>query len=86
MEDSEQIPTVANVNSGESVEGRREVLRKCVDVCSEGLSQDEQKSLMDCVLGAQDVFSTSEQDRGEVTCMEHHIETGDSPPMRQPPR
>ena len=48
VEDSEQILTVAHVNSGESVEGRQEVLRKSIDVCSEGLSQEEQQALIVC--------------------------------------
>ena len=59
---------------------------KSLNVCSEGLTQDERQTLIDCVLGAHDVFPVSEEDRGEVTCLEHSIETGDSPPVRQPPR
>ena len=31
------------------------------------------------------MFSVDE-DQGEVTCMVHHIDTGDSHPLRQPPR
>ena len=61
MEGSEQIPTVANVDSGENGEGRQDELRKNTDTCSEGLSQEKQQALINCV-GANDALSTSEKD------------------------
>lgn len=33
--------------------------KSILDVCSEGLSQEEHQALIDFVLGAHDVFSTS---------------------------
>ena len=85
-DDCESVSTVANISSEGNAGRHQEELSKNLEVCSEGLNQEEQQALLSCVLDAHDVFSTSKEDRGEVTCMEHHIETGDSPPVRQPPQ
>lgn len=46
-------------------ERHQEELKKSLDVCKEGLNLEEWQALIDCVLGAHDVFSTSEKDQGE---------------------
>ena len=38
------------------------------------------------MLEAHDVFALDEGERGEVREVQHEVETGDSPPIRQPVR
>ena len=42
--------------------------------------------MRDFVLKAHDVFALSELERGEVEGIRHEIDTGESPPIRQPSR
>ena len=65
---------------------RVEKLKEMLRVSEEGLTQDEQTRVRDFVLEAHDVFALSELERGEVEGIRHEIDTGDSPPIRQPPR
>ena len=43
-------------------------------------------SIKECILNAVDVFATTKAERGEVDIVEHKIETGSHPPIKQPSR
>ena len=85
--DSEQ--PVCRVESGRvesGVDARKEMLEKLIKVSGEGLTTDEKQSIQDCVVDAHGIFALSELERGEVVEIMHEIDTGDSRPIRQPPR
>ena len=65
---------------------RKRMLSQMLDFGEEGLTPEEVFQVRDCVLRAQDVFSVEKGELGNVGEIQHCIETGDSPPVRQPPR
>ena len=46
----------------------------------------ETQKIRDCVLQAHDVFALDDMERGETKGVEHVIEIGDHPPIRQAAR
>ena len=50
------------------------------------LPPGQKQQLMDFVTNHHDVFSLKEEERGETNLIQLEIDTGDSPPMRQPLR
>ncbi len=87
---SDQAGSVCSTTSEEQESGeedsRRLKLSEKLNVSGEDLTPEQTQIIRDCVLKAHDVFSLSERDRGEVDAVEHNIDTGDSPPIRQPMR
>ena len=57
-----------------------------LNVCETNLSSEEAKRLRSCILEASDVFAVEKDELGTVTDVQHRIETGDNPPVRQSPR
>ena len=57
-----------------------------LDISGEVCSPEEASQLRTCILGAQDVFAVEKDELGKVIEVEHQIDTGNSPPVRQPPR
>lgn len=57
-----------------------------VNVCETNLSSEEVKRLRFCILEANDVFAVEKDELGTVTDVQHRIETGNNPPIRQPPQ
>ena len=53
----------------------KEMLEKLIKVSGEGLTTDKKQSIRDC----------AELECGEVGETMYEIDTGDSPPIRQPP-
>ena len=58
---------------------------KAVDVCP-GRSPHETTLFQTCVQHAADVFALTSKELGEVEEVQHSIDTGTSPPIRQAPR
>ena len=54
-----------------------------LNVCETNLSSEEAKRIRSCVLEANDVFLVEQDELGTVTDVQHRIETGDNPPVRQ---
>ena len=53
---------------------------------TEGLNDEQQQSVHDLLLEFADVFASSPSDMGRTRLTQHRINTGDSPPIRQPAR
>ena len=65
---------------------RRTKLAQIIEVCGDACTAEEAVRLRACVLDSHDTFALEKAELGEVVEVQHHIETGDSPPVRQPPR
>lgn len=65
---------------------RKERLFSILSNTESRLSEAETKELVESVLEFHDVFAVEDEERGEVEGVEHVIETGDTPPVRQLPR
>ena len=72
--------------SAEVDEGTIDELMKELKLESAVLSKAGKASLRQLVMEFSDVFSKSEADIGKTTLLQHQIETGDAPPVRQRPR
>ena len=86
-ESSEEPVGLVNHVQDDNVQRERvEKLKGMLRVSEDGLTPEEQRRVCDFVLDAHDVFALSELERGKVEGIRHEINTGDSPPIRQPPR
>ena len=65
---------------------KRSRLESQLHICEEGCTQQEIPSMKECILNAADMFATTKAERGEVDTIEHNIETGNHPPIKQPSR
>ena len=54
--------------------------------CTEGLDSKQQQEVHDLLLEFQDVFAATSDDMGRTGITKHCIDTGDTQPIRQPPR
>ncbi|KAK3083689.1 hypothetical protein FSP39_001513 [Pinctada imbricata] len=50
------------------------------------LTEDQKADLKSLLIKYQDIFSKSSQDIGQTNAVQHRINTGTAPPIRQPPR
>ena len=57
-----------------------------LDIGTEQLTPEEVSQVRSCVLQAQDVFAVEKGELGNVSEVQHHIETEDGSPVRQAPR
>ncbi len=64
---------------------RREILEAQVKIAEDDRTPEQVESLRECVFEAADVFAVGDE-RGEVELVEHRIQTGDYPPIKQPSR
>ena len=65
---------------------KREMLWQLVQDCGAELSAGERDIFYDLLLTYSDVMASSTADLGRTDRLRHHIDTGDSPPVRQPVR
>ena len=65
---------------------RGEMLWNLVQECGAGLSPGERDIFYDLLLTYADVMASSTSDLGRTGRLHHHIDTGSSPPIRQPVR
>ena len=65
---------------------KRSRLESQLHICEEGRTPQEITTMKECILNAADVFATTKAERGEVDTVEHKIETGNHPPIKQPSR
>ena len=70
----------------EASDDKREVLWQLAQDCGTGLSAGERDIFYDLLLTYADVMASSTADLGRTDRLRHHIDTGDSPPIRQPVR
>lgn len=83
-ESDEGTYPVCKVSSGVELTsmGRREALAQLIQIEREGA---EAEQVLRCVQDAHALFAIGSDDLGEVDQVEHGIETGDQPPIKQPP-
>ena len=77
--------SVAVVHTVRTETERQQELRSTLSI-SPSLSKESSAELLECVMQCSDVFALEDSGRGEVIGIEHEIDTGDSPPIRQAPR
>jgi len=65
---------------------RNEMIGKLIDKLPEELTPEQKKSASDLLRGYADIFSSNEYDIGRTPLVEHHIDTRDHRPIRQPLR
>ena len=57
-----------------------------LDLSSSDLSEVGQQKVKDLTLRFRDIFSTDSDDTGTTNLLQHQIDTGDAPPVKQQPR
>lgn len=65
---------------------KRQLLWQAVESTANDLSEEQRKQLFAVLLEFSDVFATDSADLGHTVQLEHHIDTGDATPTRQPAR
>ena len=84
-----RVESVCAVSSGGPAtvsEENREMLWKLVEESDPELSGEEKEHFLHLLLSYADVFAVSTTDLGRTDKLQHAINTGDSPPTRQPVR
>ena len=90
LEESEIF--VANISESEPVSQgyvsvtKQQLLWEATEMSTEDLTQAQREQLYAVLLEYADVFADDSADLGRTELLQHHIETGDAPPIRQPPR
>ena len=87
LEVADVAPSVNLVQSDLSDEDMAQCqkLVQMLDIRGDELTSEEASRVRSFVLQSQDVFAVEKGELGEVNELYHHIHTGDSPPVRQPP-
>ena len=67
-------------------QARERELSRMLDIGTEQLTPEEVSQVRSCVLQAQDVFAVEKGELGNVSEVQHRIETEDGSPVRQAPR
>ena len=57
-----------------------------LDGMSDQLEPEQQESVLDLVLKYQGIFALPNRELGHTTLVQHTVDTGDSRPIKQPPR
>ena len=65
---------------------KRELLWGAVEESQGDLTEAEKEKFFELLIDFSDIFSTSKADIGRTSRLRHSIDTGDSPPIRQPVR
>ena len=65
---------------------KRELLWGAVEESQGDLTEAEKEKFLELLIDFSDIFSTSKADIGRTSRLQHSIDTGDSPPIRQPVR
>ncbi len=85
-DDDVGIGVSSEVNVVRDVGERRECLKKALNLSEEGLEAAQVKELGDFLLSSDDLFSLGEDVLGYASLVRHRVDTGDHPPIKQPPR
>ena len=64
----------------------REGCHKLFKIDNPNISSEERKEVYEMLARHQKLFAFSKQDLGEIRSVQHHIDTGDTRPIRVPPR
>ena len=80
------IPKVAAIAREKGCSGREEELWTALDLDAADLRVTECELLHSLVMEFSDVFALNSSELGRTSITTHKIDTGDSPPLRQPPR
>ena len=78
--------TVSAVSSSGCIEATTELeeeLQKLVDGSEEKLNETEKTQLLSLLLEYHSLFAASTSNLGRTNCIQHHINTGSNPPVRQ---
>ena len=67
-------------------DGRRQCLRAVLNLPVDGLTKTQKEQLAQFLLKSDDVFSLDDSDLGRTSLVCHSVDTGDHPPIKQPPR
>ena len=67
-------------------EGQKEQVLRQLDLSLGHLTDSERTQVRECLAKYADVFALDTSQLGTTTLAEHQIDTGDHPPVRQPPR
>ena len=82
-----EVTDAKHTNCEEKVpEDQRKLLWKAVESTASDLTNGQQHQLFAVLLEAADVFAADSADLGYTRQLEHHINTGDATPIRQPAR
>ena len=84
-QEEESHSHVAAIQTG-SGEERRKQLPEKLSLQDTGTLREEEQLLIDLVSKFADIFALCSSELGQTTVVEHHIDTGDHRPVRQPPR
>ena len=57
-----------------------------LDGMSDQLEPEQQERILDLVLKYQEIFALPNGELGHTTLVQHTLDTGDSRPIKQPPR
>ena len=80
-----EVDAVSDIHP-EVSDDKRDMLWQLVQDCGAELSAGERDIFYDLLLTYSDVMASSTADLGRTDRLRHHIDTGNSPPVRQPVR
>ena len=94
VESVTELPTGAVSDAPPLIRSIREVnlsempehIKAVWDANSSSLSEEQKKPFFDLLMKYQNVFAKSKYDLGRTTIVQHEIDTGDHPPIKQAPR
>ena len=88
-DDDDKTPEMSGdvlVIAGSNNEDKKMQLKKMLNIPRSDLTADQVSQLEEVLLDAEDAFSLDDNDLGHTSLVQHRIETGDSTPVKQPPR
>ena len=65
---------------------KQQILWQMVEQCEEDLATEQKEQLYHLLLAYADIFADGSDELGRTKCVQHVINTGDHPPVRQPYR
>ena len=80
------LPGPQHIESSEGNEALPVHLQELSEVSCDGLNVEQRQQVEDLLKAYADVFAASDCDLGHTSLMQHNIETGDSRPVKVPPR
>ena len=79
-----EVDVVDEATPNSISEDKQEMLQQLVQDCGTELSTGERETFYGLLLTYADVMASSTSDLGQTGRIRHHIDTGDTPPIRQP--
>ena len=84
------IKTAENMQAAERTpevpQSMKPMLCEMVEHCEEDLTNDQREQLYHLLVASADIFGDKNDGLGRTGCVEHTIDTGNHPPIRQPYR